>query len=139
MSSKPPADPVKPVRILHREDDRNDRVLNREILQAASGVEVLEACKWLADKIARLLTGLVLPDDRTGPVLAEKLRAARPELKRRFCSGCNPETASRQLSAFPGFTFLRNPDQPKTLACAVREMLDRGSVTPATPSRSPFA
>ena len=110
-----------------------------KVLQAASGVEALETWEWHGEKISLLLTDLVLPDDITGPELAEKLRARRPDLKVLFCSGYNPETASQILSAHPGFTFLRKPYQPRTLARAVREMLDCGIVTPATPSQTPFA
>lgn len=109
-----------------------------KVLQAASGVEALDAWKWHREKISLLLTDVVMPDDMTGMELAERLKADRPDLPVLFCSGYSEEIAGQVLAPGAGpFSFLHKPYQPKTLARMVREVIDQGSAT-ASASRAPF-
>jgi two-component system cell cycle sensor histidine kinase/response regulator CckA len=132
--------------ILLVEDDEPVRAYARTVLQmhgykvleAISGVEALDVWKRHRGRISLLLTDLVMPDEMTGLELAEKLRADKPELKVLFSSGYNPEIAEDILKSENGFSFLHKPYQPKTLARMVREILDKGTVTPTTPSQTPF-
>jgi len=109
-----------------------------KVLEASSGVDALDVWKRHRDRIALLLTDLVMPDEMTGLELSEKLRAERPGLKVLFSSGYNPEMAEDVLKSQSGFSFLHKPYQPKTLARMVREILDKGTVTATSPSQTPF-
>jgi len=133
--------------VLLVEDDEPVRAYARTVLQmhgykvleAVSGIDALEVWKRHRDRIALLVTDLVMPDEMTGLELSEKLRAERPGLKVLFSSGYNPEMAEDMLKTHEGFSFLHKPYQPKTLARMVREILDQGTVTATSPSQTPFA
>ncbi len=111
-----------------------------KVLEAASGVEAVDVWKWHGDRIALLLTDLVMPDEMSGLELAEKLQAQRPDLKVLFSSGYNPDVAGQILAARKGHCFLHKPYQPKTLARMVREVLDHGEITTSglSHSQAPF-
>jgi CheY-like chemotaxis protein len=110
-----------------------------KVLEAASGADALEVWKWHRDKIALLLTDLVMPGEMTGLDLAEKLQAERPKLKVLFASGYNQEMAAKILYAQSAYCFLHKPYRPKTLARAVREVIDHGVLTARSASQTPFA
>lgn len=110
-----------------------------KVLEAVSGVDALDVWKRHRDRIALLVTDLVMPDEMTGLELSEKLRAERPGLKVLFSSGYNPDMAEEALKSQEGFSFLHKPYQPKTLARMVREILDKGTVTVSSPSQTPFS
>lgn len=110
-----------------------------KVLEAVSGVEALDVWKRHRDRIALLVTDLVMPDEMSGLELADKLRAERPGLKVLFSSGYNPEMAEVALKTQAGYSFLHKPYQPKTLARMVRELLDNATVTTTSPSQAPFA
>ena len=110
-----------------------------KVLEAVSGVEALEVWKRHRDRIALVVTDLVMPDEMSGLELADKLRAERPGLKVLFSSGYNPEMAEDALKSQAGYSFLHKPYQPKTLARMVRELLDKGTVTMTSASQAPFA
>jgi CheY-like chemotaxis protein len=94
------------------------------VLQAGSVEEALEVWKWHGERIALLLTDLVLPGQITGPELAGKLRAAKPNLKVICLSGVSSEGAPRFPALPAGSFFLRKPCQPRVLARTVRNVLD---------------
>lgn len=109
-----------------------------KVLEAGSGVEALETWKWHRDRIALLLTDMVMPDDMSGQELAKRLQTDRPDLKVLFSSGYNPAMARQVLSAQAAFSFLQKPYQPKTLARMVREVLDLGVASTPSASQAPF-
>jgi two-component system cell cycle sensor histidine kinase/response regulator CckA len=109
-----------------------------KVLEAASGVDALEVWKRHRDRIALLVTDLVMPDEMTGLELAQRLVVEKPGLKVLFSSGYNPEMAAAALQTEAGYSFLHKPYQPKTLARMVREMLDKGTVTATSASQTPF-
>lgn len=100
------------------------RRLGYRVLQAATGKEALEVWEWHAPRISLVLTDIVMPDDMSGVELAEKLWAQNPELKVIFCSGYNESMASQIFPPGRKNYLLQKPYQPKTLAKAVRDMLD---------------
>jgi PAS domain S-box-containing protein len=107
------------------------------VLQAASGIEAVEVWKWHGERVALLLTDLVMPDEMSGLALAEKLQAERPELKVLFTSGYSADMAAEMLAARKGYSFLQKPYQPKTVARMVREVLDGATILSS--SQTPFA
>jgi two-component system cell cycle sensor histidine kinase/response regulator CckA len=100
------------------------RRLGYRVLQAASGKEALEVWHWHAPKISLLLTDIVMPDDMTGLELAELLRQQKPELKVIYGSGYTEAAAGQVISHGHKVHLLPKPYQPRTLAKAVRDMLD---------------
>jgi CheY-like chemotaxis protein len=97
--------------------------LGYRLLQARSGRDALEVWKWSSNRISLLLTDMVLPDDLTGPQLATKLLAAKPELAVIFTSGYSQETADH-VFATEGTRFINKPYSPRQLGTLVRKTLD---------------
>ncbi|MFZ5496053.1 MAG: response regulator [Verrucomicrobiota bacterium] len=139
----PPSPAARPLRggretILLVEDEAMVReyactALQRQgykVLQAASGVDALEAWKWHRDRISLLLTDVILPDDMTGPQLAERLRTDRPGLPVLFSSGYGNDAAGQMLGPEAAACFLHKPYQPDVLARMVRAALDQAHGTP---------
>jgi two-component system, cell cycle sensor histidine kinase and response regulator CckA len=89
--------------ILLVEDEVTVRAVTRRALEAygytvyeASSVqEALEIWAGKSDKIALLLTDIVMRESTTGLALAVRLRAQRPTLKLLYMSGYNPEFAGK--------------------------------------------
>jgi CheY-like chemotaxis protein len=94
-----------------------------QVLAARSGTEALHLGQTHVGPLHVLVTDLVLPQ-LAGRALAEQLQAMRPELKVLYLSGYESE-------GVPGVPFLQKPFPPDALARAVRELLDRGSESPA--------
>lgn len=100
--------------------------LGYRILQARSGVDALEVWKWHSSRIDLLLTDMVIPDELTGPELAEKLVTAKPNLGVIFTSGYTRETMSNVFAGAKATRFLHKPYSPRQLSTLVREALDAG-------------
>jgi PAS domain S-box-containing protein len=123
--------------ILLVEDEDAVRALISEALRRR-GYQVLEAsaphgaCKIFEDRageIDLLLVDVVMPE-MNGPALAQRLVAARPELRVLFMSGY-AHVASMPLDANnPNIDFLSKPFQASLLADKVREILSRPRATP---------
>jgi PAS domain S-box-containing protein len=92
------------------------------VLAARSGTEALHLGEHHVGPLHMLVTDLVLPQ-LSGQVVAERLRALRPELKVLYLSGYSGQ-------AVGGEPFLQKPFAPEVLARQVRELLDRGRETP---------
>lgn len=96
------------------------------VLQAASGLDALEAWKWHSTRIRLLLTDMVLEDQMTGLELAAGLRSENPGLKVICISGHRRD----DMKCFPGlaggFHYLEKPCRPQALLAAVRALLDDG-------------
>jgi len=95
------------------------------VLRANSGPEALETWKWHNARIALLVTDMVMPENMTGLELAKILRGERPTLQVICTSGYSSDAMTDFLSPSPGVSFLHKPYQPRTLAKAVRDALDR--------------
>jgi signal transduction histidine kinase/ActR/RegA family two-component response regulator len=94
------------------------------ILEAGSGVEALRVWEQQQVAIDLVLTDMVMPEGLSGMDLAEKLRAANPELKIIFASGYSMENIDTGFIRKTRGAFLQKPYTHVTLAQAVRDCLD---------------
>ncbi|MFO1498919.1 MAG: ATP-binding protein [Verrucomicrobiota bacterium] len=129
----PPArKPSAPAAVLLVEDEPGLRDLTRMLLEdlgyavaeAGSADEALLVWGKEKDRIAILLTDLMLSDGVTGFELAERLRQERPELKVLLTSGYSAEDVSAEFSTRAGFQFLQKPYAKDTLAQTIRDCLE---------------
>ncbi|MDE3067614.1 MAG: PAS domain S-box protein [Verrucomicrobiota bacterium] len=97
-----------------------------KVFTARNGVEAVEVWRRYHDRIALLLTDLIMPDHMNGRELAEKLRAERPDLKVVFTSGYSADIVGKDFKLDPELNFLQKPYRPATLALTVRRCLDGG-------------
>ncbi len=118
--------------ILLAEDDKAVRKLTRVLLER-SGYEVLEAEDGVLaqliwgeqhDRIALLLTDLVMPGGMDGRELAARLLVQKPGLKVIFTSGYSADIAGRELKLEAGQSFVQKPCPPSQLLEIVRKCLD---------------
>ncbi len=117
--------------VLLVEDERRVRSIARSVLEA-SGYTVLEASNGdeaiaLSARhegtIHLLLTDVVMPR-LSGPEVALRLTAARPEMKVLFVSGYVDRALGSEGQLTPAGPFLQKPFAASTLAQKVREVLD---------------
>ena len=126
---------VSPVRggtesVLLVEDDPSVLFLARRVLQrfgyrvhtASNADEAIGVTADLTSAPDLLVTDVVLPG-QTGPVLAQSLRRAHPELRVLYISGYTHE-AVRGPALDPGCAVLAKPFSPEEFAGRVREILD---------------
>ncbi|PWU07366.1 MAG: hypothetical protein C5B51_10115 [Terriglobia bacterium] len=119
-----------PATILAVDDDRAVLSLLEQVLQEA-GYRVLAADGgWNAVKefessrepVELLLTDVIMPD-LTGPVLAERLRARKPDLRVLFISGFHDADLVQRFVTRRGFTLLPKPFTVEALLRVVQEAL----------------
>ncbi len=120
LGSKAEAETVAPKRqgatILLVEDDETMRSLTRQLLQdhdytvveADDGKSALEWVESHADPIDLLLTDVVMRR-MSGPELAERLNASRPDLKVVYMSGYTGELIAEREVLKRGITLLEKP------------------------------
>lgn len=117
--------------ILLVEDATPLREVTREFLEN-SGYRVLEASNGnaalgVADAheaaISAVITDVVMPG-MNGPILAERLRSARPQTKVLYVSGYADEAVLRQGVSPAGDNFIRKPYSQNQLTSKLRQMLD---------------
>ena len=94
------------------------------VLEARDGAEALELAAGHPGRIDLLITDVVMPG-MSGPLMAEQLRAARPNLKVLFLSGYTDPAVLRHGILHDEMPFLQKPFTPFSLASRVREVLDR--------------
>jgi len=90
------------------------------VLAASTPSAAVDLFRKHGEVIDLMITDVIMPE-MNGPALAERLIAARPDLRVLFISGY---TDGVMLDATnPNISFLSKPFQPSTLAGKVREIL----------------
>jgi two-component system cell cycle sensor histidine kinase/response regulator CckA len=95
------------------------------ILKATDGMEALRVAQRHDGKIDLLLTDMVMPQ-LNGKVLAERLRAAYPQLKVLFISGYSDDMLGQPGLAEQKDILLQKPFTPDLLVHAVHDVLRQG-------------
>ena len=95
-----------------------------EVLEAGNGLEALAVWHPHHERVALLLTDMVMPVGISGQELAEKLTAQKPALKVIYISGYSLQVAGRGFAVMEGVNFLQKPFDGARLAFAVRHCLD---------------
>jgi CheY-like chemotaxis protein len=121
--------------VLLVEDERSVRTLMADllsrlgyhVLQASSGVEGVEVARTHRDRIALVVTDLVMPGPVSGLELGRQLAATHPDVKVVYTSGFSTEVARTETELIEGVNFLAKPFSAWTLARVVRERLDAAS------------
>jgi two-component system, cell cycle sensor histidine kinase and response regulator CckA len=118
------------VTVLLVEDEESLRELIREILQA-SGYEVLEAedpmkaietVERHEGAIHLLLTDILMPG-MNGPVLAQRVRDRRPDIRVVYMSGHTEDSVAQSGLVEPGALLISKPFTQESLARKLREAL----------------
>ena len=94
-----------------------------DVIEARNGGEALLICEKHAGAIHLLLSDVVMPQ-MSGPELAKRLSAARPEMKVLCMSGYTDDSIVRHGVLEARFAFIQKPITPLTLTRKVREVLD---------------
>ncbi len=129
--SRAPEAPGGSETVLLVEDDEQVRrmtlaVLERagyEVLHARDGAEALAIAASRGGRIDLLLTDVVMPQ-MSGPELARRLAAARPEIRVLCVSGYTDDEVLERGPDDVAIAFLQKPVTPETLKLKVREVLD---------------
>jgi CheY-like chemotaxis protein len=103
-----------------------ERLLRRQgytVLSAKDGDEALRAAQRHAGPVHLLLSDVVMPG-LTGPELAEKLAAQRPQMRVLYISGYAEDAVLRRGKLGAGIAFLPKPFTRARLLRKVRETLD---------------
>ena len=95
-----------------------------EVLEAGHGLEALALWHHQHERVALLLTDMVMPVGVSGQELAEKLTAQKPALKVIHISGYSLQVAGPGFAIMEGVNFLQKPFDGARLAFAVRHSLD---------------
>jgi two-component system cell cycle sensor histidine kinase/response regulator CckA len=127
-----PADDTGHGTILLVEDEEGLRGLNARgltsrgytVLQAANGVEAIEAIDHHSGKIDLVVSDVVMPE-MDGPTLLKELRSRDPAVKIIFVSGYAEEAFAKNLPEEEKFAFLAKPFTLKQLVAAVKETVGR--------------
>ena len=126
--------------VLVAEDDEELRSLvvrlliakGYNVLQAASGAEVLIESERHVGPIHLLLSDVVMPEI-SGPDAAACLRKTRPELNVLFMSGYTERAVILDHNLDPLTNFIDKPFNPGLLLSKVRRILDRDGATDSAP------
>jgi two-component system cell cycle sensor histidine kinase/response regulator CckA len=118
--------------ILLVEDEEGLRGLNARgltsrgytVLQAANGVEAIEAFGRYAGKIDLVVSDVVMPE-MDGPTLLTELRALDPNVKIIFVSGYAEEAFEKHLPDSGKYKFLSKPFTLKQLIGQVKETIGK--------------
>jgi DNA-binding NtrC family response regulator len=129
--------------ILLVEDDDQVRAVARGIL-GKQGYQVIDArhageallhAEEYPGTIHLLLSDVVMPQ-MSGPALAKRLAAVRPDMKVLCMSGYTDDSIVRHGVLEDHISYLQKPFTPGALTARVREVLDEA--VPRGPSRSPM-
>ncbi|MEW6368600.1 MAG: GAF domain-containing protein [Acidobacteriota bacterium] len=94
-----------------------------QVLEAGSGEEAINLSSRYAGSIHLMLTDVVMPG-MSGRELAERISAARPDMKVLYTSGHTDDAVIRHGVMEEGMHFLQKPFDLEGLARKVREVLD---------------
>ena len=94
-----------------------------DVLEAGHGEEALQLAAALPERIAVLVTDVVMPR-LGGKSLATQLTEARPGLRVLYLSGYTEDPGVVQGTTPPGSAFLQKPFTGAALLRKVREVLD---------------
>ncbi len=94
-----------------------------EVIEAESGDAALALAGARAGPIHALLTDAVMPG-MSGRMLAERLRAVRPDTRVIFMSGYTDDAVLERDMVESGVAFIQKPFTPAGLSAAVRSALD---------------
>ena len=132
---EPDADGEKATRgaetILVVDDDPSVRRMTARVLEtrgyrvlcAASGLEALQLLRTRREPVQLLLTDVVLADGMSGPLLAERVRLLRPEMKVLFLSGYSSDVTLEHGLRELGDAFVQKPFTADTLCTSVRKLM----------------
>jgi len=95
-----------------------------QVLEAASGLAALKIWRQQPDRVALLLTDVIMPDGMTGWDLAEQLSKDQPKLKIVYTTGYGAELTGRERHLKEGVNFVQKPFTPAKLLQTVRRCLD---------------
>jgi CheY-like chemotaxis protein len=98
--------------------------LGYAVFTATNGVDGLRAAEELGDRLALVVTDVVMPQ-MGGWEMAEHLRQRRPDTRILFTSGYSEEIANAQGRVADDVELLPKPYLPAALAQRVRQVLDR--------------
>lgn len=112
------------------------RRLGYEVLEAQSGSEGLVLAGRYPGTIHLLLSDVVMPQT-SGPELARRLSARRPQMKVLFMSGYTDDSIVRHGVIAGQVAYLQKPITPDTISRKVREVLDGGPSGARAPWRRP--
>jgi signal transduction histidine kinase/ActR/RegA family two-component response regulator/HAMP domain-containing protein len=101
------------------------------VLEAATGTEALRVWEQHQGEIHLLLTDMVMPEGMSGMELAQRLLAARPDLKIIFASGYSMDDLDTDFIRDGHAAFLQKPYTHVTLSKAVRDCLDKPELSSA--------
>jgi CheY-like chemotaxis protein len=119
--------------VLLVEDEDVVRTLVREmlgadgyrVLAASSGAAALAVARAHPGSIDLLLTDVVMPG-LSGPELAARLLAERPDVRVLFTSGYTEDAIANHGVLRPGAAFLEKPFSAPEVSRALRALLDGG-------------
>jgi two-component system cell cycle sensor histidine kinase/response regulator CckA len=111
--------------------------LGYEILDAADPNEALRLSAAHTGDIHLLLSDVVMPQ-MSGPILAEQVRALRPDIEVLYMSGYTDDSIVRHGILEANVAFIQKPITPRTLAQKVREVLDGRAVEKERLDKSPL-
>ena len=118
--------------ILVVEDDAAVRRVSTQMLErvgyrvvsVGSGEEALQVIGEAREPLHLVLTDVVLGAGISGPVLADRVRASRPDLKMLFVSGYSGDVTIQHGLRESGIALVQKPFTAELLARKVREVLD---------------
>ena len=102
------------------------RILQRSgyaVLEAAGGVEALDALREHPGPVHLLLTDVIMPD-MNGREVAREVRGQRPGIRVVYMSGYSPEAIAHDGLLDEGAAFVRKPFESGLLLQTVRRALD---------------
>ncbi len=100
--------------------------LGYRVLSTDSGEEALRVIDDGRESLHLLLTDVVLSDGMSGPVLAERVRALRPDLKVLFVSGYTSDVTILHGLLEQNVALVQKPFTAESLGSKVRQVLDAG-------------